>query len=54
MCFISLGKVLVDKKNKKTSYEKKINATKLTYRNPKKVIKTHQKISVNNLKQACP
>ena len=42
---ISLGKVLVDKKDKKTSYEK-VNANKLTYRNSKE-IKTHQKACVN-------
>ena len=35
MCFTSLGKILVDKKDKKTSYEK-INANKLTYRNSNK------------------
>ena len=38
MCFISLGKVIIkkgDKKDKKISYEK-INANKLTYRNSNK------------------
>ena len=35
MCFISLGKVLVDKKEKKTSYEK-IHAAKLTFWNSDK------------------
>ena len=42
---ISLGKILVDKKDKKTFYEK-VNANKLTYRNSKE-IKTHQKACVN-------
>ena len=34
MCNISIGKVLVDKKDKKISYKK--NANKLTYRNTNK------------------
>jgi len=47
MCFVSLEKVIVDKKDKKLLIEKVKGATKLIYRNSKEVIKTHQKTSVN-------